>query len=150
MPQKREGRPREPVAGELHRFKAQFFRALAHPTRIRILEALVRRGRTVQELQEELALGQPIVSQQLAVLRHQGIVSAQKEGASVRYALRDPLLGALLDRPGGFSTIVSASRRDCCASCSGSGGADSAGDSSREPGIMAVVAVESALNRRVF
>ena len=77
--------------------KAQFFHALAHPTRIRILETLVRGGRTVQELQEELVLEQPIVSQQLAVLRHQGIVSTQKEGSSVRYALRDPLVGALLD-----------------------------------------------------
>ena len=62
-----------------------------------MLEILVRGGRTVQELQEQLALDQPIVSQQLAVLRHQGIVSAQKEGLSVRYALRDPLVGALLD-----------------------------------------------------
>ena len=97
MPQKRERRS-EPVAtGELQMFKAQFFRALAHPTRIRVLEILVRGSRTVQELQEELALDQPIVSQQLAVLRHQGIVSAQKEGSSVRYALRDPLVGALLD-----------------------------------------------------
>ena len=85
------------MAGELQMFKAQFFRALAHPTRIRMLEILVRGGRTVQELQEQLALGQPIVSQQLAVLRHQGIVSAQKEGLSVRYALRDPLVGDLLD-----------------------------------------------------
>ena len=83
--------------GELQSFKAQFFRALAHPTRIRILEALVRRDRTVQELQEQLALDQPVVSQQLAVLRHQGIVSPRKEGSSVRYALRDPLVGALLD-----------------------------------------------------
>jgi len=98
MPQKHgAGRRSEPVTGELQRFKAQFFRALAHPTRIRILEALVRRERTVQELQEELALDQPLVSQQLAVLRHHGVVSAQKEGSSVRYALRDPLLGALLD-----------------------------------------------------
>jgi len=77
-------------------FKAQFFRALAHPMRIRLLEILVRGGRTVQELQEQLTLSQPVVSQHLAVLRHQGIVSAQKEGASVRYALRDPLVGALL------------------------------------------------------
>jgi DNA-binding transcriptional ArsR family regulator len=85
------------IAGELQRFKAQFFRALAHPTRIRMLEILVRGGRTVQELQEALTLDQPIVSQQLAVLRYQGIVSAQKEGLSVRYTLRDPLVGELLD-----------------------------------------------------
>lgn len=87
----------EPVGGELQRFKAQFFRALAHPTRIRILEVVVCRDRTVHELQEQLTLDQPVVSQQLAVLRHQGIVSAQKEGSSVRYALRDPLVGSLLD-----------------------------------------------------
>ena len=85
------------TAGELQTFKAQFFRALAHPTRIRILEHLVRGGRTVQELQDALALDQPIVSQQLAVLRNRGIVSAQKEGSSVRYELRDPAVGDLLD-----------------------------------------------------
>lgn len=85
------------VAGELQIFKAQFFRALAHPARIRILEILVRGGRTVQELQEELTLDQPSVSQQLAVLRNQNIVSAQKEGLSVRYTLRDPLVGELLE-----------------------------------------------------
>jgi DNA-binding transcriptional ArsR family regulator len=85
------------VAGELQTFKAQFFRALAHPTRIKMLEILVRGGRTVQELQEALTLDQPIVSQQLAVLRNQGIVSGQKEGLTVTYSLRDPLVGELLD-----------------------------------------------------
>jgi len=85
------------IAGELQTFKVQFFRALAHPARIRMLEILVRGGRTVQELQEALTLEQPIVSQQLAVLRNQRIVSAQKEGSSVRYTLRDPLVGELLD-----------------------------------------------------
>jgi ArsR family transcriptional regulator len=97
MPRRLARRGESAAAGELQIFKAQFFRALAHPTRIRILEILVRGARTVQELQEELALEQPIVSQQLAVLRHQGVVSAHKEGLSVRYGLRDPLVGALLD-----------------------------------------------------
>jgi len=97
MTRKRGARSDSAAAGELQVFKAQFFRALAHPTRIRMLEILVRGGRTVQELQEALALDQPIVSQQLAVLRNQGVVAAQKEGASVRYALRDPLVGALLE-----------------------------------------------------
>jgi DNA-binding transcriptional ArsR family regulator len=97
MAQTRVTRSELVAANELQTFKAQFFRALAHPTRIRMLEILVRGGRTVQELQEELALEQPIVSQQLAVLRHQGIVSSHKEGLSMRYALRDPLMGALLD-----------------------------------------------------
>jgi len=85
------------ATSQLQTFKAQFFRALAHPVRIKILEILVRGGRTVQELQEALGLNQPIVSQQLAVLRNHGIVAAQKEGLSMRYALRDPLVGELLD-----------------------------------------------------
>ena len=85
------------TTSQLQTFKAQFFRALAHPIRIKILEILVRGGRTVQELQEALTLDQPIVSQQLAVLRNQNIVAAQKEGLSVRYTLRDPLLGELLE-----------------------------------------------------
>jgi DNA-binding transcriptional ArsR family regulator len=85
------------MAGELQAFKAQFFRALAHPTRVRLLEILVRGGRTVQELQEATTLDQPTVSQQLAVLRNQNIVAAQKEGGSVRYTVRDPLVSELLD-----------------------------------------------------
>jgi DNA-binding transcriptional ArsR family regulator len=98
MPRQAGRRTGEPMfAGELQTFKAQFFRALANPTRIRLLEILVRGERTVQELQTALALDQPIVSQQLAVLRNQGIVLAQKEGLSVRYTLRDPLVGELLD-----------------------------------------------------
>lgn len=82
---------------DLQVFKARFFRALAHPVRIRILEVLVRADRSVHELQEALGLEQPVVSQQLAVLRANGIVSSRKEGVSVRYAIRDPLVATLLD-----------------------------------------------------
>jgi len=85
------------MPSQLQTFKAQFFRALGHPVRIKILEILVRGGRTVQELQTALKLDQPIVSQQLAVLRNQNVVSAQKEGLSVRYELRDPAVGDLLE-----------------------------------------------------
>jgi DNA-binding transcriptional ArsR family regulator len=82
---------------QLQTFKAQFFRALGHPVRIKILEILIRGGRTVQELQAALRLEQPIVSQQLAVLRNQNVVMTQKEGTSVRYELRDPAVGDLLE-----------------------------------------------------
>lgn len=84
------------TATPLQNFKARFFRALAHPARIRILETLVSGDRSVQELQETLGLGQPVVSQQLAVLRNQGIVSSEKQGLSVRYSLRDPAIADLL------------------------------------------------------
>jgi len=83
--------------GDLQLFKAAFFRALAHPVRIRILELLVKGERSVQELQEALGLEQPVVSQQLAVLRANHVVSGRKEGVSVRYTVRDPLIGTLLD-----------------------------------------------------
>ena len=87
----------DPSTGDLQVFKAGFFRALAHPVRIRILEVLVKGDRSVQELQEALGLEQPVVSQQLAVLRSSNIVSGRKEGVSVRYGIRDPLIGTLLD-----------------------------------------------------
>lgn len=84
------------VVGELQRFKAEFFRALAHPVRIRILEALLTGERSVQELQDILRVDQPVVSQQLAVLRAKNIVAGRKEGTSVRYTVRDPLIADLL------------------------------------------------------
>jgi DNA-binding transcriptional ArsR family regulator len=83
-------------AGDLPAFKASFFKALAHPLRIRLLEVLVNGERSVQELQETLGLEQAVVSQQLAVLRTNGIVAGRKEGASVRYRVRDPLVADLL------------------------------------------------------
>ena len=82
--------------GQLQRFKAEFFKALAHPLRIRILEVLQTRERSVQELQELLGVEQPIVSQHLAVLRAKHIVRGRKEGTAVRYAVRDPLVRDLL------------------------------------------------------
>jgi DNA-binding transcriptional ArsR family regulator len=84
------------MPSSLQAFKADFFRALAHPIRIRILEALGTGERSVQELQQTLKLEQPIVSQQLAILRSKNIVTPRKLGTTVRYALSDPLLTKLL------------------------------------------------------
>src|SRR5689334_1524771 len=85
-----------PPPGQLHVFKAEFFKALAHPLRIRILELLLQGERSVQEIQSALDLDQPIVSQQLAILRAKNIVEVRKQGASIHYAVRDPALGELL------------------------------------------------------
>ncbi len=82
---------------ELQMFKAEFFRALSHPIRIRLLETLVAGERSVQDLQDLLHVEQPVVSQQLAVLRAKNIVVARKQGNAVFYALRDRLLADLLD-----------------------------------------------------
>ena len=82
---------------ELQTLKAEFFRALAHPVRIRLLEVLSSAGeQNVQSLQARLGIDQPIVSQQLAKLRAHGIVTARKEGTTVTYALVDPMLADLL------------------------------------------------------
>ena len=86
-----------PTAGELQAFKAAFFKALAHPMRIRILELLTHGEHSVQELQAALGVEQSVVSQQLSVLRTSNIVVGRKEGVTVRYALRDHQLADLLD-----------------------------------------------------
>jgi ArsR family transcriptional regulator len=86
-----------PRSGQLHVFKAEFFKALAHPIRIRILEILVRGERSVHELQDVLGLDQPTVSQQLAVLRGKNIVEARKEGTAVQYRVRDAAVRDLLE-----------------------------------------------------
>ena len=83
--------------GGLQAFKAEFFKALAHPLRIRILELLVVGERSVLEIQRALGAEQSSVSQQLAVLRAKHIVRARKEGTTVRYAVRDARVGTLLD-----------------------------------------------------
>ena len=85
------------TADRRYAFKADFFKALAHPIRIQLLELLVAGERSVQELQQALGLDQPVVSQQLAVLRARNIVEARKDGTTVRYAVRDALIGQLLD-----------------------------------------------------
>lgn len=80
----------------LQAFKADFFRALGHPLRIRILELLGAGDRSVQELQQLLEAEQPVVSQQLSILRSKGVVTTRKIGTAVHYALSDPLVTKLL------------------------------------------------------
>ena len=84
------------TVSDLQIFKATFFKALAHPLRIRILEVLVEGEHSVQALQAKLGADQPFVSQQLAILRAKNVVSARKDGTSVHYSVRDPLIGDLL------------------------------------------------------
>lgn len=82
---------------ELQTLKAEFFRTLPHPVRIRLLEVLVSKGPTsVQDLQRQLGIEQPIVSQQLARLRAHGIVLASRQGSISEYDVTDPLLKDLL------------------------------------------------------
>lgn len=81
---------------DVQQFKADFFKALAHPMRIRILEVLCEGERNVNELQNILGSEGSAVSQQLAVLRSKNVVYGIKDGTSVIYSLRDPLIKDLL------------------------------------------------------
>jgi DNA-binding transcriptional ArsR family regulator len=80
----------------LNVIKADLFKALGHPARVRILEVLVEGERSVGELQPEVGIEASHLSQQLAVLRRAGLVTTRKEGSTVIYMIKTSLVGALL------------------------------------------------------
>jgi ArsR family transcriptional regulator len=71
------------------------FRALGDETRLRVLEALVDGERCVTDLMEVLGLGQSLVSHHLRTLRQAGLVSADRDGREVYYAIAEPALAAV-------------------------------------------------------
>ena len=81
----------------LRQFKANIFQALAHPTRIAIVEVLRDGEVTAGAIIERLGLEQANASQHLSILRAKQIVSSRKEGNQVFYSVRDPLLIEVLD-----------------------------------------------------
>jgi ArsR family transcriptional regulator len=82
---------------ELSQFKAEFFKALSHPLRIKILDALRNGEVTVGDLTARLAVEQSTLSQQLAVLRNRDFIVARKSASNVFYSVRDPAIFRLLD-----------------------------------------------------
>lgn len=82
---------------EISQFKAEFFKALAHPLRVRILDALRAGEVGVNELSAQLKVEQSNLSQQLAVLRSRNIVVGRKEGNNVYYSVPDAEIFRLLD-----------------------------------------------------
>ena len=85
------------MSQELRQFKAEIFQALAHPTRIAIVEALRAGETSAGQLISRLGLEQANASQHLAVLRSKQVVTSRKEGNQVFYSLRDPVLIEVLD-----------------------------------------------------
>lgn len=81
----------------IHRFKAEFFKTLAHPARLAILEQLRSGEKSVNELQALLDADQSTISQQLARLRTGNLVNTRKEGTTVYYSVRDPAIFQLMD-----------------------------------------------------
>jgi DNA-binding transcriptional ArsR family regulator len=101
----------------IYTLKAEFFKTLGHPARIRILELLSERDHSVTELMPELGLESSHLSQQLAVLRKAGMVVARKQGNNVIYSVasddmaellllaRKVLTGLLTDQMGLLKTL---------------------------------------------
>lgn len=68
---------------------AEFFKAIGHPVRLRILQRLLKDPACVKDIWSCLKLPQAAVSQHLAVLRSKGIVGCEREGVIVRYFVKD-------------------------------------------------------------
>ena len=80
----------------LYQAKAEFFRTLGHPARIRILELLTERDHAVHELLEAIDIAPSNLSQQLAVLRRAGLVVQHRAGSEVVYSVSVPEVRDLL------------------------------------------------------
>jgi DNA-binding transcriptional ArsR family regulator len=81
----------------LRKFKAELFKALAHPGRIQIIESLRTGEKTVGDIQAFLTDEPASASRHLALLRTKGIVEGSKSGTSVYYRVHDPQIFDLLD-----------------------------------------------------
>ncbi|TDB93941.1 metalloregulator ArsR/SmtB family transcription factor [Actinomadura sp. 7K534] len=80
----------------LYQLKAEFFKTLGHPARIRVLELLSERDHAVAEMLPVVGIEPAHLSQQLAVLRRAGLVVSRKEGVTVIYSLTSPQVADLL------------------------------------------------------
>ena len=88
---------RQPGMGvPLYQAKAEFFKTLGHPARIRILELLSERDHAVHELLEQIDIEPSNLSQQLAVLRRTSLVVSHREGSEVIYSVSVPEVRDLL------------------------------------------------------
>lgn len=80
----------------IYQVKAELFKALGHPARIRVLEVLSEGERSVGDLLPDVGIEASHLSQQLAVLRRANFISARKAGSTVYYAIKDPRVVKLL------------------------------------------------------
>lgn len=84
-------------APPIFRAKAEFFRFLGHPARIRALEVLRDGEKSVGELQAALDIDSGGMSQHLTAMRRQGILESRRAGTNVYYAVKDPVIFDLLE-----------------------------------------------------
>jgi ArsR family transcriptional regulator len=98
------------VSTPLYQAKAEFFKALAHPVRIRVLELLSAREHSVSEMLPEIGIEAAHLSQHLSVLRKMNLVVTRKEGLVVFYSLVSPRVAELLAVARSILTEVLASQ----------------------------------------
>ncbi|WP_406405712.1 ArsR/SmtB family transcription factor [Streptomyces sp. NBC_01643] len=84
------------MSAPLYQLKAEFFKTLGHPVRIRVLELLSQREHAVSEMLSEIGVEAAHLSQQLAVLRRANLVAPRREGSAVYYSLTNPQVAELL------------------------------------------------------
>ncbi|MFH9352808.1 ArsR/SmtB family transcription factor [Kitasatospora sp. NPDC017646] len=84
------------MGAPLYQLKAEFFKTLGHPARIRVLELLSEREYAVAEMLPEVGIEASHLSQQLAVLRRSNLVATRREGSTVYYRLTNPQVAELL------------------------------------------------------
>ena len=84
------------MATPIYQLKAEIFKTMGHPIRIRVLEMLGEREHSVGEMLPELGVEAANLSQHLAVLRRAGLVSTRREGSTVFYALNSSQVAELL------------------------------------------------------
>ena len=75
---------------------SEFLKAMSHETRLIILCLLLDGRKSVGELEQKLQLRQPFVSQQLARLRADELVEAQRDGKNVYYSIARPEVGEII------------------------------------------------------
>ena len=103
----------------IYQVKADFFKTLAHPGRIRVLELLRDGERSVGELIPEVGLEASHLSQQLGILRRANVLQSRKEGSTVRYSVTDPRIFELLEVAKAILTSTLAESRQLLAELEG-------------------------------
>ena len=84
------------MALPLYEAKADLFRTLGHPVRVRVLELLSQQPMPARDLLAQIEVESSNLSQQLSVLRRSGLVTSTRQGTTVVYAVTSPHVGAML------------------------------------------------------
>jgi len=122
------------VSRPLYQLKAEFFKTLGHPARIRVLELLSQREHAVAEMLPEVGIEAANLSQQLAVLRRAGLVVTRKEGSTVYYSLTSPQVAELLAVARTILTTVLSGQVELLDDLRGAGAAARVGQRRRRTG----------------